>query len=270
LRAADAAIDRVAIDAQLTAAVCEAGAFALQKFRSSFRSWNKAGFSPVSEVDIAVDEMLRARLCGAFPDFGWLSEEGVDDPARLAARHVWVVDPIDGTRGFINGMTDWAVSAALVEDGRPVVAALFAPAEEALFVANIGSGATLNGRPLRAPDGDGLSGLRVAGPKRRQDVLAALLPKVEPLPKVHSLALRIARVAAGTVDVAFAGGNCHDWDIAAADLIVHESGGALTALDGQRVVYNRPDPVHGALLAAGRARHGILLELLRTSPIGNT
>jgi myo-inositol-1(or 4)-monophosphatase len=270
LRAADAGIDRAAIDAQLTAAVCEAGAYALQKFRAPFRSWNKAGSSPVSEVDIAVDEMLRARLSNAFPDFGWLSEESVDDPARLATRQVWVVDPIDGTRGFINGMTDWAVSAALVEDGRPVAAALFAPAEDALFVANAGYGATLNGRALRAPDGDGLSGLRVAGPKRRQDALAALLPKVEALPKVHSLALRIARVAEGAVDVAFAGGNCHDWDIAAADLIVHESGGRLTALDGRRVVYNRPEPVHGALVAAGRARHELLLELLRTSATGNT
>jgi myo-inositol-1(or 4)-monophosphatase len=263
LQVADAAIDRAAIQSELIAAAREAGAYALRKFRSTYRSWTKDGASPVSEVDIAVDEMLRARLCGPHPDFGWLSEESVDDPARLKARCVWVVDPIDGTRGYINGMTDWAVSAALVERGRPVVAALFAPAEDALFVATADRGATLNDRPLTAPDGDGLAGLRVAGPKRRQDALAAQLPNVDALPKVHSLALRIARVAAGTVDVAFAGGNCHDWDIAAADLIVHESGGVLTALDGNAAVYNRPAPVHGALLSAGRLRHEMLLRLLQ-------
>src|SRR5262245_65338282 len=82
------------------------------------------------------------------PGYGWLSEESADDAARLTARRVWIVDPIDGTRGFIGGRSDWAGSAALVEAGRPVAAPLFAPLTHQLFLALKGQGATSNGEPI--------------------------------------------------------------------------------------------------------------------------
>ncbi|MGD9846426.1 MAG: 3'(2'),5'-bisphosphate nucleotidase CysQ [Variibacter sp.] len=260
MRATDCAIDAAAITAALEAAAREAGVLALQKFRSTFETWTKGADSPVSEVDIAVDEMLRARLSKLAPAVGWLSEESVDEPVRLEHSAVWIVDPIDGTRAFIAGKTDWAVSVALVEAGRPRAAALFAPAEDNLFLATAGGGATLNGRRLRAK-GESLEGARTAGPKPRLDALAAF--GITPLPKVHSLALRIARVAQGTVDVGIAGPNSHDWDLAAADLIVHESGGRLTAFDGAAPTYNRPNPMHGALVAASNARHAMLMQLVQ-------
>jgi len=263
LRVAEGEIDLVAISMELVDAVRAAGALALSKFRSPFKSWNKAASSPVSEVDVAIDEMLRERLCRPHPDYGWLSEESVDDPARLDARQVWIVDPIDGTRAFIGGLNDWAISAALVEDGRPAVAALFAPVDDILFLAAAGKGATLNGVRVSASAAQNLDGARVAGPKRRLDALAALESRVELLPKVNSLALRIARVAAGTIDVAFAGPNSHDWDLAAADLIVDEAGAILTDFSGRMVSYNRPNPVHGALVAAGRGRHQLLIRFLQ-------
>jgi myo-inositol-1(or 4)-monophosphatase len=261
LPAAEAETDRDAIAARLAETVREAGALALQKFRSPFKSWNKGNASPVSEVDIAVDELLRERLIGASSTQGWLSEESVDDPARLAFRQVWIVDPIDGTRGFIAGLTDWAVSVALVEDGRPIVAALFAPAEGMLFLAITGKGATVNGTKITASKGASLERARVAGPKRRLDLLSKLDSSIELLPKVNSLALRIARVGTGVIDVAFAGPNSHDWDIAAADLIVHESGALLTDFMGRPPTYNRPSPVHAALVAAGHERHTLLMRL---------
>ncbi|MBX6427103.1 MAG: 3'(2'),5'-bisphosphate nucleotidase CysQ [Variibacter sp.] len=260
------AIDAVAITAQLAACVREAGALALSKFRSPFKSWTKGVSSPVSEVDIAVDELLRETLSRIDKSYGWLSEESADDPARAAAERVWVVDPIDGTRAFIAGLTDWAISAALVERGRPIAAALFAPAEDALYLATEGRGATLNGAPLAASDGPRIAGARVTGPKRRLDALARLESGIVPLPRVNSLALRIARVGAGTVDIAFAGPESHDWDLAAADLIVQEAGALLTTFDGRIVTYNRPNPVHGALVAAGRARHETLLRLMQREP----
>src|SRR5262245_28136753 len=102
----------------------EAGALALSKFGPSGRNWTKGKASPVCEADIAVDELLRERLMGRTPGYGWLSEESADDLSRLAAPRIWVVDPIDGTRGFIAGRSDWAISVALVEDGRPLTAAL--------------------------------------------------------------------------------------------------------------------------------------------------
>lgn len=258
---ADLASDPLPITRQLETAVREAGALALQKFRSPFKSWIKGVSSPVSEVDIAVDELLRERLSSPEISYGWLSEESVDDPARLQFRQVWIVDPIDGTRGFIDGRPDWAVSAALIEDGRPIAAALFAPAEDNLFLASAGHGATLNGAPLVLGGGSELGNARVAGPKRRMDELAVFEPTIEALPKVHSLALRLARVAAGTIDVAFAGVDSHDWDIAAADLIVHEAGGLVTTLNGEPPSYNRPSPVHPALVAANPARHARVIAL---------
>jgi myo-inositol-1(or 4)-monophosphatase len=248
---------------RLEAAVRDAGALALGKFGAPIRNWIKGKNSPVCEADVEVDHLLRERLTRAAPDYGWLSEESVDDPARLAARRVWIVDPIDGTRGFIAGHPDWAISAALVEDGRPVVAALFAPVTDEFLVAVTGEGARRNGQTVSCDPGDRLDGARVAGPERRLGRLAAILPAIAPVAKIHSLALRLARVATGAIDAALAGPNSHDWDLAAADLLVHEAGGTLTSLDGRPPTYNRPDPVHSALFAAGRARHATLMAVVR-------
>src|SRR5690242_15713370 len=114
-------------------------------FRTEIRQWTKGQSSPVSEADIAVDELIRQQLQGATPDYGWLSEESVDDEARLTRRRVWIVDPIDGTRAYLGGREDWSISAALVEDSKPVLAAVFAPATDEFFFAGEGRGATRNG-----------------------------------------------------------------------------------------------------------------------------
>jgi len=248
---------------RLAAAVREAGAIALQFFRGPLRQWTKGqGDSPVTEADIAANDLLHKQLVEAGD--GWLSEESENDPTRLGARRVWVVDPIDGTRAFIAGREDWSVSAALVVDGRPVAAALYAPATNELFLSVAGSGATRNGALIQASPGGGLDGARISGPKRMLDRIVRDRPAVVAMPRVHSLALRLARTAHGELDAAIAGGNGHDWDLAAADLLVHEAGGILTALDGRALIYNRPDPVHGVLIAGGRERHAALVELIRT------
>ncbi len=211
--------------------------------------------------------LLHRRLLGETPDYGWLSEETKDDRTRTAARFVWIVDPIDGTRAYIAGRLDWSISAALVADGRPVAAALFAPASNEMFAAIAGEGATLNDTPITASTG--------SGDRRRARGRPATLPA--------SSSKRFARAscrcrksihlrcvspawAQGQLDVAFASANSHDWDLAAADLLVHEAGGALTTLGGQRLIYNQPVPVHGALIAAGRDRHPRLVELVRDWP----
>jgi myo-inositol-1(or 4)-monophosphatase len=241
----------------------EAGELAVTTAKGSMKRWMKAGSSPVSEADIAVDRFLAARLPPLVPDAGWLSEETEDNSARLNANRLWVVDPIDGTRAFLDNRPDWTVSIALVEDGRPSIAVLYAPVSDEMFLATQGGGATRNGIVLKIPPGDGLSGMRIAGPKSTLDRLCEIDPLVRPQPKVFSLALRAARVADGGFDAAIASRNSHDWDLAAADLLVHEAGGTITNLDGAVITYNRPDPVHGTLIAAGGGRHRALLDVMR-------
>jgi myo-inositol-1(or 4)-monophosphatase len=259
LRAPEAA----SLQAAVEAIVREAGALAVRALETTPKSWSKHGGSPVSEADIAVDNFLRERLMQLAPDCGWLSEETEDDRARLNASRVWVVDPIDGTRAFLSGRHDWSISIALVEDRRPVIGAIFAPMQDTFYAATAETPTTLNGAAVTANPGSSLHQIKAAGPKPMLERLAKHAPDLTMEPKVFSLALRLTRVAAGTLDLAFASNNSHDWDLAAADLLVHQAGGALTTFAGQTLIYNRADPVHGALVAAGRSRHEAFLALVR-------
>jgi myo-inositol-1(or 4)-monophosphatase len=253
----------------LAATMRDAGALAMRTYRSaSLKSWTKSGTSPVSEADIAVDRLLRERLGALVPEAAWLSEETDDDRVRLTASAVWVVDPIDGTRAYIAGLEDWTISVALVREGRPLLAALFAPVSDEMFLASRGTGAKLNDRRLTVTPADTISGARFAGPQRYLDWITGIKADTATVPKIHSLALRLARVAEGAIDAAFTGGNSHDWDLAAADLLVHEAGGALTDFHGRSLTYNAVKPVHGALVAAGAARHAALVSLAQAHDSG--
>jgi myo-inositol-1(or 4)-monophosphatase len=253
-----------ALKPALEATVREAGALASRTFKTaSLKNWTKDGGSPVTEADVAVDAFLREKLTALAPDCGWLSEESIDDRARLDAARIWVVDPIDGTRAYLQGRQDWSISVALVAGGRPVLAAVYAPITDTMYLAAAGHGTTINGERAAASSGADFAGARAAGPKPILDNLASVAPSIEREPKVFSLALRLARIAAATLDIAFASHSSHDWDLAAADLLVHEAGGALTTFAGHALTYNRADPLHGALVAAGRSRHEAFLELVR-------
>lgn len=248
-------------------AAMQAGATALGWFRAgeptpAHIDW-KGGVSPVSEADFAVDDFLRVHLGAIMPEAGWLSEETADNAERLSRSRVFIVDPIDGTRAFISGDPRWAVSAALVEDGRPVVGVLHMPAAGLTFEARAGEGATLNGKRITASKQSHLAGARVAGPPRLMDNLAKAGVAFEREPKIPSLAYRLAKVAAGEIDVGIASTDAWDWDIAAADLIIREAGGLLTNLDEREPVYNRANPRHGILGAAPARLQGELIAALR-------
>ena len=242
----------------------EAGELARVTSRGDFKRWTKGDDnSPVSDADIAVNNLLKERLTALAPEAGWLSEETEDNFAGRAMATAWIVDPIDGTRAFISGKPDWTISVALVESGRPVLAALYAPVTDEMFLAVSGRGATLNGRTIAPNSGGTLAQAKLAGPKRYLDRLEKLSPNILPQPKVHSLALRLTRVAHGALDAAMATPGSHDWDLAAADLLVHEAGGLLTDFAGRPLTFNCTKTVHGALVAAGPARHGAILGLVR-------
>jgi myo-inositol-1(or 4)-monophosphatase len=255
-------------DAALLAdTVREAGALALSLFRTELKNWTKGASSPVSEADIRVNDLLESRLRSATPDYGWLSEESVDDEARLEKRRVWIVDPIDGTRGYLAGREDWCVSVALVENGSALLAAVFAPASDEFFFAMRGQGTLLNAVPVLATSGTELDFSRVAGPKPLVERLNRQSGEIILHPRIGSLALRLCRVAQGSLDAAFAGGQSRDWDLAAANLIVQEANGNMTALSGDAILYNRREVTHGVLVAAGRDRHASIVEHFRNRPL---
>ena len=253
--------------ALLAGTVREAGALALAMFRTELKNWTKGASSPVSEADIAVNDLLENRLRTATPDYGWLSEESADDETRLGKHMVWIVDPIDGTRGYLAGREDWCVSVALVEDASPVLAAVFVPVTGEFFFAARGQGATLNDTPVHAPPGSTLDFSRVAGPKPLVERLKRESGEIVLHPRIGSLALRLCRVAQGSLDAAFAGGQSRDWDLAAANLIVQEANGNMTGLSGDAILYNRRDVTHGVLVAAGRERHARIVEHFRNQPL---
>jgi len=246
--------------------VREAGELARAMFGTPLRKWTKGASSPVSEADMAVNELLERRLRSATPEYGWLSEESADDAARLGRPRVWIVDPIDGTRSYLGGRQDWCVSVALVEHGVPILAAVHVPMSDEFFFAARGAGTTLNDSPVRAAAGTDLDLSRVAGPKPLVERIAPDKTRIELHPRIGSLALRLCRVAHGALDAAFAGGQSRDWDLAAAHLIVQEAGGKMTALSGEAILYNRPDVVHGVLVAAGRDRHADIVARYRRLP----
>ena len=254
------------IAARLDSAAAEAGELAMRWFRAgaptAARTDYKHGGSPVTEADLAVDAFLAERLRALFPDAGWLSEETADSPERLACADVLIVDPIDGTRGFADGDTRWGVSVALVRQGRPIAGAIAAPALGERYVATLGHGAFCNGAPMRLSADAPLSGGRIAGPPQIGARVARGL-SMTLVPKIPSLAVRFAHVAAGAIGAALASPNSHDWDIAAADLILHEAGARLTGLDGRTPLYNRRDLKHGALAAAPAASQAELIAALQ-------
>lgn len=228
----------------------EAGALALSFFTKDPKVWEKGDRSPVTEADLAVDQLLRTRLSESFTGYGWLSEETDDDPIRLASTHLFIVDPIDGTRNFMRGGDQWTISMALAIHGVPHIGVVYNPVRNELLFAKRGKGASCNEETLRITSPDNISAMRVAGPSYLQakrnieDAVKVNGPKISPL------AYRIASIATGNIDGAVATKNAHDWDIAASDVILSEAGGLLTDLDGNVPRYGKAVPKHPELVAS--------------------
>jgi myo-inositol-1(or 4)-monophosphatase len=230
----------------LKSAVCEAGKIALKFFGGQYERWTKEGGSPVTEADLAIDTFLKNHLQQARPDYGWLSEESLDDPARLEARRVFVIDPIDGTVAFMKGRPHFTICAAIVENGRPICGVVFNPAADENFTAEKGNGAFLNGQPIHVGQRTEIAGCRLLGNKQ---VFADWPPMhVE---NFSSIAYRVALVAAGRFDAMISLTTKCDWDMAAADIILAEAGGCLVGPDGSPLAYNQASALQGATIASG-------------------
>ena len=251
--------------ALLEEAVREAGKIARRFYGGTFKKWNKAAGSPVTEADIAVDRFLTETLRSARPDYGWLSEETEDDPARLSAARVFIVDPIDGTLAFVKNRPHFTICAGVVENGRPIAGVVYNPIAEECFRARAGGGAELNGAPIHASARKDVEGCRMLGDKPMFALPGWSEPPNIPWPAMEietrsSIAYRVALVASGQFDAMLALTAKHDWDLAAADIILTEAGGKLTTHDGRVLRYNGTEAIQPSVVGAGPALHAELLK----------
>ena len=235
----------LASDAQLLFdTVREAGELGLSlAARKNLQHWTKPDGSHVTEGDLAINALFEDRLKARRPEDGWLSEETPDTDQRLRQQRLWIIDPIDGTRAFMEGRKDWCVAAALAVNGRPVLAAVYQPALNAFYRAEAGQGAALNGEPLRIPDAETLEGAQIAGNRKALGALSFTGINADYSGKLP-LQLRLAAVAAG-------------------ELLVIEAGGLVSGTSGEGYIYNRSEPWQQGLVAAGPKRHAALINALR-------
>ncbi|MEM6626735.1 MAG: 3'(2'),5'-bisphosphate nucleotidase CysQ [Pseudomonadota bacterium] len=247
----------------LKTAVLEAGALALDWYQKGAEAWDKTPGHPVTEADIAVNDLLAQRLNMARPDYGWLSEETKDDPRDRDMTRVFVVDPIDGTRAFMRREPYFCVAAARLEGDKPVAAAIFNPATDELFEAAIGGGAKLNGEPIRAGDASQIKNCRMIGHANmfKHPAWPKAWPRMElNLPVPNAIAYRIALVASGRWHGAIALSSKSDWDLAAATLILEEAGGVCTDHCARPFSFNGKNPAQRSVVAAGAALHPLLID----------
>lgn len=250
----------------LRAAAHEAGALALEYRKRGLKIWSKGDAGPVTDADQAADALLTRRLRGARPDYGWLSEETADGPERLSRSKVFVVDPIDGTVAFMKSKPWWTVALAVVEDGVPVAAVVYAPALNETFEAVAGQGAKLNGEPIQASDTSSLDDASMLADANLFN--HPIWPEKWPVmrfDKRNSIAYRMALVGAGAFDAAMALSPKWDWDVAAGALIATEAGAKCTDHRGRPYRFNRPDPRQPSLVCAAPALHPLILK--RCAPI---
>lgn len=241
------------------------GAIVRRWYDASYTVSEKSHDSPVTEADVETDRCLRDALSAEFPGDGWLSEETRDTAERLTRRRVWVVDPLDGTKEFIQRIPEFCVCVALVEDGSPLLGVIYNPVREELFAAERGGGATLNGRPVRVSDTADLSAARMLASRSesgrgewdafRDDFRVEL---------TGSVAYKLALIAAGQGDGTFSLTPKNEWDICAGAALIMEAGGRITDRHARPLVFNRPDPLLPGIIATNARLFDPVVALLRS------
>lgn len=219
--------------------------------------WDKPeNAGPVTEADLAVNDMLHEQLRTARPDYGWLSEETEDDQERLNRSKVFIIDPIDGTRSFIEGSSTWAHAIAVAEHGQVKAAVVYLPLRNKLYAAALGQGATLNGAPIRRSETADLARASVLAPRPAMEQqnwvgdVPGFARSFRP-----SLAYRLSLVAEGRFDAMLTFRPAWEWDIAAGDLILREAGAMISDRCAEPLVFNNPVPRLNGVVAANPALH---------------
>ena len=241
----------------------EAGAIVRRYYASGVDAAEKAPGNPVTKADLEANARIRALVAAAFPDDGWLSEETADSSGRLAQRRVWVVDPLDGTREFLQHIPEFCVCIALVEDARPVVAVEYNPAADRLYAAVRGQGTTVNGAPAhvsrtaRMPNAVVLASRSEAQRGEWDAFKGRVRVKL-----TGSVAYKLAELATGAGDATFTLTPKNEWDICAGCLLVEEAGGRVTDLAGATLRFNQAETVRAGMIASNGVLHAGLLALI--------
>lgn len=242
-----------------------AGDIAKSFFGNGPQSWDKGdGQGPVTEADLAIDAMLKERLLAARPDYGWLSEETEDDTARLSKRDVFIIDPIDGTRAFIEGSKNFSHALAVVRHGVVTAAVVHLPLLGDTFAATLGGGATLNGAPIKVGPRQELAGAQtlVAKPVLAPSLWPGGVPPVERRFR-SSLAYRLCLIADGSFDAMITLRDAWEWDIAAGTLIALEAGALVSDRENETLMFNNPTPKLPGVLVANEGLHAGLMTHLK-------
>jgi len=222
----------------------------------------KIGHDPVTEADRALDAVLRQNLLREGE--GWLSEETADNPARLDKERVWIVDPLDGTREFVQGVPEFCVSIGFAENGKPVAGGIYNPATKETFLGAIDAGVLYNGQPARPSQRTTLDKALILA--SRSEVKRGDWKQFENGPfKVQamgSVAYKLALVSAGLADITFTLTPKNEWDVAAGAALVESAGGFVSTLEGTSLTVNRRDPSLSGLLACGPLMKDQLLSLV--------
>jgi myo-inositol-1(or 4)-monophosphatase len=239
-----------------------AGEIAARHFQRDPDVWHKPGDAgPVTEADIAIDTMLRETLLAARPDYGWLSEETPDTPARLGTRRLFIVDPIDGTRAFIDGSRAFAHSLAVVDDGQVTAGVVFLPMMDKLYASTIGQGATLNGVPIAASVITSEANANVLTTKTNLGAnhWPGGVPQITPQFR-SSLAYRMSLVAEGRFDAMMTFRDTWEWDIAAGALIAAEAGAVISDGHGGPIRFNNPSAQVAGVVTGAPGLHAALMR----------
>ena len=247
----------------LTEAALAAGKIALRYFRNAPKVWEKPGEGPVTEADIAVNDMLKDRLLAARPGYGWLSEETPDTVARLECERVFMIDPIDGTSAFIAGDSSFSHSFAVAQNGVVTAAVVYLPAKDRLYAATRDGPATCNGLPIQCSTRAGVEGATLLTPK--PNLAADLWTEVPDVTRHFraSVAYRLCLVAEGGFDGMLSLRQAWEWDIAAGSLIAARAGAVVSDRLGQSLRFNAPVPRSNGVLVAAPGLHGALLARLK-------
>lgn len=228
------------------------------------KRWEKSdGAGPVTEADLAVNDMLARELRMARPDYGWLSEETEDDQSRLERDSVFIVDPIDGTRSFIEGSRTWAHALAIARAGVVTAAVVYLPMRDKLYSAEAGGGAHLNGAPIHVSPRGALTGatMLAAKPTYNAEHWQGDVPDVTRVYR-PSLAYRTSIVAEGKFDAMMTLRPTWEWDVAAGDLILREAGAVTSDRANAPLRFNNAVPKLSGVLAANPALHREITGLL--------
>ncbi len=242
-----------------------AGEVASRYTADSVKTWDKPDDAgPVTQADLAVNDKLHEVLQGARHDYGWLSEESEDGAERLDKKRLFIVDPIDGTRSFIEGSNTWAHSLAVVDNGSPVAAVIYLPKRDMLYAAALGQGATLNGTPIQIGSRNDLDGAEALTVKfnLKPEYWRGEPPALERAYR-PSLAYRMALVAEGKFDAMITFRDSWEWDVAAGDLILREAGAITSDRFNAPLMFNNRTPKVEGVLAANSALHTEMTKRLK-------